>query len=90
MREFTITAKIELDEEQALKLDMGSGEYLEREFEWLIQSGIYLKNWLINDSDDEWAWARYMNYLIDWVMEHCEDSDCEGQSPMNYQEWLKI
>lgn len=28
MREFTITAKIELDEEQALKLDMGSGWYL--------------------------------------------------------------
>lgn len=88
MRE--ITAIIEVDDERAIELDMGTGEYLEREFGWLSQSGIRLREWLINDSDDEWAWARYMNYLIDWVMSHYEDYDREGQSPLSYQEWLKI
>lgn len=46
-------AIIEIDDEQAIAEDCGTIEYLEREFGWLDQSGIYLQNARILDDDDE-------------------------------------
>lgn len=49
----TIIAIIEVDEEPVIAEDLGTIEYLEREFGWLNQSGIYLQNARILDEDDK-------------------------------------
>lgn len=77
-------AIIELDEEQSA--DTAPGEYLEKEFGWLEQSGIKLKDWLITDDDDELRWARYITYLIEWAFEHSGE-EFDGMSPACYNEW---
>lgn len=61
-----VFAIIEVDDDRAIFENKGTGEYLEREFGWLEQSGIVLKHWLIADDDDDERWARYINYLIEW------------------------
>ena len=47
-----IIAIIEIDDERAVEADMGTIEYIENEFGWLEQSGIYLEDIKILDSDD--------------------------------------
>ncbi len=84
-----IAAIIDLDEEKAKKLKpyTAPGEYIEKEFGWLEQSGISLDKWLITDHDDEYEWARYINYLINWAFEnsYSEDKDI---SPLSFTEWI--
>jgi hypothetical protein len=88
-------AKIAIDEDVAtMFLDTngedvslaGTGEFLEREFGWLNESGIFLKEYLITDNDDEVRWSRYINYLIEWAMEH-SSIEYDGMSPVCYDEW---
>lgn len=86
-------AIIELDEDIAIKnseacglCDMTPGDYLEKEFGWLEQSGITLEQWLITDYDDEVRWARYINYLIDWALSYSSE-EFDGMSPACYDEW---
>lgn len=63
------------------------GDYLEREFGWLEQSGISLEDWMIMDENDELKWARYINYLVKWAFDHhCEEF--EDMSPASYKEWV--
>lgn len=83
-----ILAIIEVDEERAEELmtDATPGDYIEREFGWLEQSGISLRDWLISDEDDELRWARYINYLIEWAFGHSGE-DFDGMSPACYDEW---
>ena len=81
-----VFAIIEVDNDKAIAEDKGTGEYLEREFGWLEQSGIALKHWLIADDDDTERWARYINYLIEWALDHSGE-DCDGMSPVCYDEW---
>lgn len=50
----TIIATIEIDEENAINEDMSTIGYLEREFGWLSESGIYLCDARILDDDDEY------------------------------------
>ena len=45
---------IEVDDDRAIQEDMGTIEYVEREFGWLEQSGVYLQNARILDDDDEY------------------------------------
>ena len=45
---------IEVDDDKAIQEDMGTIEYVEREFGWLEQSGVYLQNARILDDDDEY------------------------------------
>lgn len=59
---------------------------MKSEFGWLEQSGITLNQWLICDNDDTERWARYINYLIGWAMEHSSTHN-EGMSPACYDEW---
>lgn len=47
-----IVAIIEVDDDRAIAEDMGTLGYLEREFGWLEQSGIFLENARILDDDD--------------------------------------
>lgn len=49
-----IIAMIELDDGKAIKEDLGTIDYLEREFGWLLESGITLKEARILDDDDEY------------------------------------
>jgi hypothetical protein len=49
----TVIAMLEIDENQAIQEDLGTIEYLEREFGWLENSDIYLQDARIIDNDDE-------------------------------------
>ena len=49
----TIIAIIEVNDEKAINEDLGTIDYLEREFGWLSNSEIFLKNARILDEDDE-------------------------------------
>lgn len=48
----TIVAMIEIDDSKAIEEDLGTIDYLEREFGWLADSGIYLNNAKILDEDN--------------------------------------
>lgn len=50
----TIIAMLEIDDDKAIAEDLGTIEYLEREFGWLEQSGISLQSARILDDDDEY------------------------------------
>ena len=45
---------LEVDDDKAIAEDLGTIEYLEREFGWLEQSGIFLKEARILDDDDKY------------------------------------
>lgn len=47
-----VIAVIEIDEDMAIENDMGTIDFLEQEFGWLGESGIYLENARIIDEDD--------------------------------------
>lgn len=49
-----IIAMIEVDDDKAIAEDLGTIEYLEREFGWLENSGVYLQNARILDDDDKY------------------------------------
>lgn len=49
-----VIAMLEVDEDRAIAEDMGTIEYLEREFGWLADSDIVLQNAKILDDDDEY------------------------------------
>lgn len=44
----------EVDDDKAIAEDLGTIEYVEREFGWLEESGIFLKNARILDNDDKY------------------------------------
>jgi hypothetical protein len=57
----TVVAILEIDDDKAIAEDLGTIEYLEREFGCLEQSGISLSNARILDNDDEYdAKAIYL------------------------------
>ena len=47
-----VIAMIEIDDGRAIPENMGTLDYLEREFGWLEQSGVVLQNARILDEDD--------------------------------------
>ena len=49
----TVIVLLEVDDDKAIAEDLGTIEYLEREFGWLEQSGISLDNARILDNDDD-------------------------------------
>lgn len=50
----TVIAMLEIDDDKAIAEDLGTIEYLEREFGWLEQSGISLQSARILDDDDKY------------------------------------
>ena len=62
----------------------GTGAYLEQEFGWINDSGIYLRDYITTDENDRWS--KYINYLIKWAMEH-SGAEYDGMSPACYDEW---
>ena len=49
-----IIAIIEVDDDKAIEEDLGTIDYLEREFGWLNESGIFLEDARILDEDDKY------------------------------------
>ena len=58
----TIVAIIGVDDDRAIEQDIGTIDYLEREFGWLGQSGISLQNARVLDDDDPYD-VRAMKIL---------------------------
>ena len=90
-REFI--AIIGLDEEKASGYiknfyddDITPGDFLEKEFGWIEQSGISLENWALIDFDVQWE--QYIRYLVNWAISHSSNEEIE-KSPMSYKVWLK-
>ena len=50
----TVIAMLEVDDDKAIAEDLGTIEYLEREFGWLEQSGVFLQSARILDDDDKY------------------------------------
>ncbi len=50
----TVIAMLKVDDDKAIAEDLGTIEYLEREFGWLVDSGIFLNDARILDDDDEY------------------------------------
>ena len=50
----TVIALLEIDDDKAIAEDLSTIDYLEREFGWLEQSGVFLQNAKILDDDDEY------------------------------------
>ena len=48
-----VVVMVEIDDSLAVKEDLGTIEYLEREFGCLEQSGVFLRNAKILDDDDK-------------------------------------
>jgi hypothetical protein len=49
-----VIVMLEVDDDRAINEDLGTIEYLEREFGWLVESGIFLKDARILDDDDKY------------------------------------
>ena len=49
----TVIAMLRVDDDKATAEDLGTIEYLEREFGWLVDSGIFLNDARILDDDDD-------------------------------------
>lgn len=49
----TVIAMLEVDDDKAIAEDLGTIDYLEREFGWLEQSGVFLQSARILDDDDK-------------------------------------
>ena len=83
-----IVAFIDADEGRLLDInpDDGVGVAFEKEMAWVVGSGIEVKNWAIADADDTEPYARYLNYLFEWTMDHVTELD-NPESPMSYQQW---
>lgn len=50
----TVIVMLKVDDDRAIAEDLGTIDYLEREFGWLEQSGISLQNARILDDDDKY------------------------------------
>lgn len=50
----TVIALLKVNDDKAIAEDLGTIEYLEREFGWLADSGIRLQSARILDDDDEY------------------------------------
>ena len=49
-----IIAMLEVDDDKAIAEDLGTIDYLQREFGWLADSGIFLSDARILDDDDKY------------------------------------
>ncbi len=84
-----IVAIIGVDDDTAFeKIDDDPVPYLEKEFGWLEQSGISLKDCFIADDDKDDKWKAYLRYLVDWAL-NPQKEEFAGTTPACYNEWLE-
>lgn len=83
-----IVAIITVDDDTAFeKIDDGPVPYFEKEFGWLEQSGITLKDCFIADEDEDEPRQAYCNYLVQFAFDNYGEQLKE--SPMDYYEWYQ-
>ena len=83
-----IYIEIQLDDSKAEQEELGTIEYLEREFNWLKDSGIKFNNAFIADDDEDDPYAAYINYVTDWCFNHSGD-DVVRKPLLSYYDWVK-
>lgn len=47
-----------------------------------------LRDAVVLDEDGEYEHERYLNYLMNWIVDH-HDDEFAGQSPVGFDEWLE-
>lgn len=47
-----------------------------------------LRDAVVLDEDGEYEHERYLNYLMNWIVDH-HDDEFAGQSPAGFDEWLE-
>lgn len=47
-----------------------------------------LRDAVVLDEDGEYEHERYLNYLMNWIVDH-HDDEFAGQSPAEFDEWLE-
>lgn len=83
-----IVAIVSVDDDTAFeKIDDGPVSYLEKEFGWLEESDIFLRDCFIADDDEDDKWQAYLNYLVDWAFNH-QGEAFAGMTPASYEEFL--
>lgn len=83
-----IVAIVSVDDDTAFeKIDDGPVSYLEKEFGWLEESNIFLRDCFIADDDEDDKWQAYLNYLVDWAFNH-QGEAFAGMTPASYKEFL--
>ena len=81
----TILAYLEIDDDLAFeKIDDGPIAYLEKESDWLAQSGIFITDAAIVDADAAAPKEAYLVYLARFAFDHLSDGNI---SPMSYEKW---
>lgn len=84
-----IIAIIEVDADTAFEaIDDGPVPYLEKEFGWLEQSGISLKDCFIADDDEDDQQQAYLNYLVEWAFNH-QGEDLKGVQPISFDKFCE-
>ncbi len=80
----TIMAIIEVED------SVNDGQVLDTlENKFIIDKNICsLRDAVILDEDGEYEHERYLNYLMQWIVDH-HDDEFEGQSPAGFDEWLE-
>lgn len=85
MRTFFVA--VDLDDNCITDENLAPADYLECEFGWLNDSGIYLNEFVFAEADSDYKWERYINYLSNWIFNNSDRGD-DPCSPLTYQEWL--
>lgn len=77
------------DFEEAVWENGGPIPYFDREAGWIEESGIYLQNSILIESEDPRdtteAWDRYIAYLANFIDEHSWED--EGINPLTFDEY---
>lgn len=81
-----IFVKLAVRDELAERQNQGTLDYVESKAGNLLKDGIWIKDAIMAESDSDDQQERYLNYLLNWVIDH---HDCEyaGMSPACFEEW---
>lgn len=82
-----IFVKLGVRDELAEKQNQGTLDYVAKKIGNLLKDGIWYKDMIMAESDSDSPHERYLNYLLNWVIDH-HDEEFQGCSPAGYDEWL--
>ena len=58
-----VIVMLEVDDNKAIEEELGTLDYVHREFGWLKESGIFLDNAKLLDEDDEYDAASFLHLI---------------------------
>lgn len=77
----TVMAIIEVED------NVNNGQVIDTFEKSLDQSNCNIENAIVLDKDSDSAHERYLNYLVNWIADHHEET-FKGCSPACFDEWL--